>query len=84
MKALIAAIPFEGDDWSMDLDILVVPLSLEAYWETFWADDAPYFLPTKPRDPDDKVLSRSNWSAPSPGREEISGKPVLQERTYER
>ena len=84
MRALIEAVPLEGKDWEIDLDILVVPLSLEEYWETFWADDAPYYVPTKPRDPDDVLLSSTNWSTPSLGYEERSGKPVLQERIYER
>ena len=49
------------------MDILVVPLSLDEYWDTFWADDAPYYVPSRERDPDDVVLGNSNWQDPTPG-----------------
>ena len=84
MRALVDGMPLEKG-WEQDLETLVIPLSLEEYWETFWADDAPYYLLSKPRDPDDVLLSNTDWSTDlTPGYEERSGKPVLLERIYER
>ena len=60
-------IPIQGKKWAQDLEILVIPLSLEAYWTTFWADDAPFYIALKERDPDDEIIDSSNWQTPTEG-----------------
>lgn len=47
--------------------MVVVPLSLDQFWDAFWSDDAPYYVPARPRDPGDVLLSYTNWSTPSAG-----------------
>ena len=41
---MMEAIPKQADDWIIAPEILVAPLSLEQFWEAFWANDAPYFV----------------------------------------
>ena len=83
MKAWLDSYPLEGNDWYQDMETLVLPISLEAYWCTFWADDAPYFVGKKERDPEDVFIASSDWQTPTPGFETQLGWKVLQEKTLE-
>ena len=42
--------PLLSKKWGMFTDILVLPLSLDQYWDAFWADDAPYYVGAIERD----------------------------------
>ena len=44
LVAMMDAVPLLGEEWIQDPEVLVVPLSLEQYWDCFWADDAPYYV----------------------------------------
>ena len=81
---LMKRIPFEGDDWEQDLDTLVVPLTLDQYWDAFWATDAPYYIEAIPLDPEDELHDNTGWGEPSPGFETELGKTVIQERRLDR
>ena len=43
---------------------MVVPLSLEDYWNAFWANDAPYFVPAFMTHDGDEIVSATDWQAP--------------------
>ena len=38
------------DGWDQILELMIVPLSLENYWNAFWANDAPYYIPAFRKD----------------------------------
>ena len=44
---------------------MVVPLSLENFWNAFWANDAPYFVPAFMTHGGDEIVSATDWQAPS-------------------
>ena len=54
--AMMESMPLEGNDWVQDFEIIVIPLTLDQFWNAFWANDAPYYIPARPRDPEDKLL----------------------------
>ena len=83
LASMLQALPKEGSDWQQDLDVVVVPLSLDQFWDAFWSDDAPYYLPARPRDPEDKLLGYTSWGEPSAGFETAFGKPVIEERIFD-
>ena len=64
------AIPLQGNKWAQDPEILVAPLSLDQFWEAYWADDAPYYLQAIVRDVDDSIVESTAWGPPTEGKEE--------------
>ena len=74
---LMRRIPFEGDEWKQDLETLVVPLTLDQYWDAYWASDAPYYIEVIPLDPEDELTEATGWGEPSPGFETELGMPVI-------
>ena len=84
MSAMLEAIPLESDSWQSSLDVVVVPMSLEQFWDAFWSDDAPYYLPARPRDEEDELLNYTNWGTPSPGFERELNKEVRKERIIDK
>ena len=74
---MMEAVPLMTKKWGIFTDILVLPLSLDQYWEAFWADDAPYYVGAIERDPRDNFNNQTTWGDPSPGYEAIFGLPVL-------
>ena len=56
--------PLEDFDssWHQYMDIMVVPLTLQEYWDAFWADDAPYFIGAYGSSADREMTSCSDWS----------------------
>ena len=63
--AMMESIPLQDESWGVYTDILVLPLTLDQYWDAFWADEAPYYYPGIERDPEDIFLSSSTWGEPS-------------------
>jgi len=61
-----------------------LPLSLDQFWQAYWADDAPYFLPAFKKDNRDELLSYSDWGRAVHGGELITGKEILEQRSIER
>ena len=59
------AIPLQGKKWAQDPEILVAPLSLDQFWEAYWADDAPYYLQAIVRDVDDSIVESTAWGPPT-------------------
>ena len=49
---MIEKVPTYGDNWKQSTDILVLPLTLDQYWDAFYADEAPYYVPAEERWPD--------------------------------
>lgn len=43
---------------------MVVPLSLEDYWNAFWANDAPYFVPAFMTHDGARIVKASDWKKP--------------------
>ena len=66
------------------METLVVPLTLEQYWDAYWATDAPYYIEGIPLDPEDIVHESTGWDDPSPGFETELDMPVLMERHIDR
>ena len=66
LKATMAARPLEDfdDSWERHLDITVLPMTLQQYWDAFWADDAPYFVGAYDGNPDHKVVDHTDWRRP--------------------
>ena len=58
-------------------------MSLEQFWDCFWADDAPYFIEAVERDPDDELKLVTAWGTPTPGFETQFDMPVIEERRME-
>lgn len=64
-------------------------MSLERFWDCFWSDDAPYFIPAIIRDPEDTFTSTTAWyDNPSPGFEVMNlgdgNMNVIKERYIEK
>ena len=49
LVAIMEELPTVGKDWGSNFDILVLPLTLDQYWNAFWADEAPFFIPATER-----------------------------------
>ena len=84
MEALPSVMDLE-DDWNRVFDYQILPLSLAAYWNAFYADGAPYSpqgLPPGSRDLSLEVehIARINtgWREPE-NFLEITGRPVISE-----
>ena len=63
LKEWMSARPLEDfdDSWHQYMDTMVVPLTLQEYWDAFWADSAPYFVGAFDNDPDHKITGVTNW-----------------------
>ena len=81
---MMDAIPLQGDEWIQSPQTLVAPLSLEQFWDCYWTNDAPYYLEAIMVDPEDLLLLSTNWRRPSEGQTVLIGKPVIQERIFEK
>ena len=77
---MMEAIPKVGDEWIIAPEILVAPLSLDQFWDAFWANDAPYFVQAMVRDEEDTIMTVTEWGPPTEGYEELHGSFVLQQR----
>ena len=53
MVEMMGAVPLRTEDWRQGLDVQILPLSLDQYWDAYWADDAPYYIMSLSRDPED-------------------------------
>ena len=84
LLALMEAEPLMGEDWYQDPETLVTPLSLEKFWNAYWANDAPFYINAIVRDVDDKIKKSTPWGPPTPGNEEELGQPVIEERMIEK
>lgn len=73
-----------SEGWNQSIDVFVLPLSLEQFWEAYWADDAPYFIPAFNKDSRDELISYSDWGMPTHGGEKITKEFVGKQRTIER
>ena len=52
------------DSWEQIIESMVVPLSLEDYWNAFWANDAPYFVPAFQTRDGAEIVKASDWKKP--------------------
>ena len=77
---MMEAIPKVGDEWIIAPEILVAPLSLDQFWDAFWANDAPYFVQAMVRDEEDTIMTVTEWGPPTEGYEGLHGSFVLQQR----
>ena len=68
--------------FKQDPETLVLPLSLESFWDAFWADEAPYYVEAIERDKEDGLSSSTAWGPPTVVTE--LDKPVLEERTMKK
>lgn len=83
---MMKTLPLEDvkDGWDQDMPILVLPLSLSLYMDTFWADSAPYYLPALLANEKDKVINWTTWTDPDDDDKESFGKDVLTTRKIEK
>ena len=73
------------DSWEQLIESMVVPLSLEDYWNAFWADDAPYFVPAFMTGEGEEIESATDWGRPIDETGLIYGNtPVDKQRIIER
>ena len=70
----MSARPLEDfdDSWHQYMDTMVVPLTLQEYWDAFWADSAPYFVGAFDNDPDHKITGVTNWEKLAMDLEQLS------------
>ena len=47
--------------WQQLMDIMVLPMNLQQYWDAFWADDAPYFVGAFDANTNDKIIDHTDW-----------------------
>ena len=66
------------------MDLQVLPLSLDQYWDAYVGNEAPYYIQAIMRDPEDIVLEVRDWGEPSPGFETVNGRTVLKEKYLSR
>ena len=64
---LMNAVPLgdTSEEWDGTIPPTVLPLSLQEYWDAFWADDAPYYMQAKFNDPEEHINFYTNWDTPS-------------------
>ena len=62
------------------METLIIPLTLEQYWDAYWATDAPYDIEGILLDPEDIIHESTGWGEPSPGFETELDMPVIMER----
>ena len=74
----------EGGEWIQYMDLQVLPLSLDQYWDAFLSDEAPYYIQAVMRDPEDIVLEITDWREPSEGFKTVNGRPALKEKLLTR
>ena len=73
------------DSWEQLIESMVVPLSLEDYWNAFWADDAPFFVPAFMTGEGEEIESATDWGKPIDETGLIYGNtPVDKQRIIER
>ena len=73
------------DSWEQLIESMVVPLSLEDYWNAFWADQAPYFVPAFMTGEAEEIESVTDWGAPIDATGLVYGHtPVDRQRIIER
>ena len=74
---LMRRIPFEGDEWKQDLETLVVPLTLDQYWDAYWANEAPYYTERTIDEEEDILLRSTLWMDPLDGHDWEHGIQVI-------
>ena len=52
-------------------------MTLQEYWDAFWADDAPYFFGAIERDDRDIFNNATTWGEPDPVFATWFGTPVI-------
>ena len=63
---------------------IILEMSLDKFWDCFYADDAPYYVSDIKKDPKDEFVEATKWHAPSEEQFEMAfGKPVQSERSEE-
>ena len=73
---MINRVPTEPD-FVRYLDPIVLDMSLEQYWDCFYANNAMYYVSDIQKDPLDKFVSQTEWHDPTqPEFETAFGKPV--------
>lgn len=55
----------------------MLPLSLDQYYDCFWADEAPYLVIGVVKDYEDQVLNVTDWTPPSEGNEVKLNRTVI-------
>ena len=52
---------FDSDSWNQYLETMVAPLTLQEYWEAFWADGSPYFIGAFDNKPENTITGITEW-----------------------
>jgi len=89
LVAMMEKIPAPMEGWVTHPAISVTPMSLENYWDCFWSNEAPYFLPSIIRDAEDVFELAVAWNDPESGYETqsidgVNDIEVIQERRVEK
>ena len=77
MLAMMTEQPLFNDEWRFGVDELVLPLSIDQYFDAFWSDEAPYYNPGMARLPEDELIEATPWSTPSEGFEVLLNRTVI-------
>merc|ERR1712032_1549931 len=80
---MMESIPLQGDDWTQLPEVLDFELSLEQFWNSFWAVDAPHNIAlwAASLEPSLEVTEIRYGETPQPGLKLNLGMPVLEEKT---
>ena len=64
---LMNAVPIgeASEGWDETMGAIVLPLSLDEYWDAFWANDAPYYIQAHKKDEEEHILSYTDWGPPT-------------------
>ena len=67
---LIKAVPVPdaegGEGWKQVMDYQVLPLSLDEYWNAFYADNCPYQVQGMFHDEESILIQNTEWGPPTP------------------
>ena len=53
------------------MDVIVLPLSIDQFWDAYLSDTAPYLWMALVRDQEDEILRLTNWTSPNAGFETV-------------
>ena len=66
------------------MPIMILPMTFNQYWDAFWANDAPYLLPTLLTNQEVEIVSYTEWTKPDAESKSIFGDSIIATRIVEK
>ena len=70
-------LPKLNEEYRQNFDTLVLPLSLDQYWDAYWANEAPYYTERTIDEEEDILLRSTLWMDPLDGHDWEHGIQVI-------